>query len=64
MSYFYFYISFPKKKNLERRSVSCSFMPLLMLDFPGGLVVENLPTNAGDTCSIPDLERFYMPQGS
>lgn len=39
-------------------------MPLLMLDFPGGLVVENVPTNAGDADSVPNLERFYMPQGS
>ena len=26
--------------------------------FPGGLVVKNLPTNAGDTGSIPDLRNL------
>ena len=35
---------------------------------PGGPVVKNLPTNAGDTGSIPDLipdlGRFCMPQGN
>ena len=30
-------------------------------DFPGGLVVRNLPANAGDTGSIPDLGRFHVP---
>ena len=29
--------------------------------FLGGSVVKNLPANAGDTCSIPDLERPHMP---
>ena len=28
--------------------------------FPGGSVVENLPTNAGDVGSIPDLGRPRM----
>ena len=28
--------------------------------FPGGAVVENLPANAGDTGSSPDLGRSYM----
>ena len=28
--------------------------------FPGGLVVKNPPVNAGDTGSIPALERFHM----
>ena len=31
---------------------------------PGGPVVKNLPTNAGDTGSIPDPGRFCMPQGN
>ena len=30
-------------------------------DFPGGLVIENLPANAGDTSSTPGLGRFHMP---
>ena len=32
--------------------------------FPGGSVVKNLPANAGDTGSIPDLRRSYVPQSS
>ena len=28
--------------------------------FPGGAVVENLPANAGDTGSSPDLGRSHM----
>ena len=31
------------------------------LDFPGGVVVKNLPANAGDTGSIPGLGRSHMP---
>ena len=30
------------------------------LGFPGGSVVENLPANAGDTGSSPDLGRSHM----
>ena len=30
-------------------------------DFPGGLMVKNLPCNAGNTDSIPDLGRSRMP---
>ena len=32
--------------------------------FPGGAVVENLPANAGDTGSSPDLGRSHMPRSS
>ena len=32
--------------------------------FPGGTVVENLPANAGDTGSSPDLERSHMPRSN
>ena len=32
-------------------------------DFPGGLVVKNLPANAGDMGSIPVPGRSHMPQG-
>ena len=32
--------------------------------FPGGAVVENLPANAGDTGSGPDLGRSHMPRSS
>ena len=32
--------------------------------FPGDSVVKNLPSNAGDTGSIPDLERPPMLQSN
>ena len=31
--------------------------------FPGGSVVKNLPANAGNTGSIPDLGRSHMYAG-
>ena len=31
-------------------------------DFPGGLVVKNLPTNLGDTGLIPSPGRLYTPR--
>ena len=36
-------------------------LEITMLDFPGGSVDKSLPANAGDTGSIPALERFHMP---
>ena len=33
-------------------------------DLPDGLLVNNLPTNAGAMCSIPSPYRFHMLQGS
>ena len=32
--------------------------------FPGGAVVENLPANAGDTCSSPGLGRSHVPRSN
>ena len=32
--------------------------------FPGGAVVKNPPTNAGDMGSRPGLERSHMPQSN
>ena len=32
--------------------------------FPGGSVVKNVPANAGDVGSIPDLGRSHMPWGN
>ena len=32
--------------------------------FPGGSLVKNLPTNAGDVGLIPDMERFHVPWSS
>ena len=34
---------------------------MLVRGFPGGAVVENLPANAGDTGSSPDLGGSHMP---
>ena len=34
------------------------------LGFPGSSVVKNLPANAGDTGSIPGMERSHMLQSS
>ena len=34
---------------------------MLCWGFPGGMVVENLPANAGDTGSSPGLGRSHMP---
>ena len=33
-------------------------------DLPGGLVVNNPPTNAGDTCSSPSSGGSHMLQGN
>ena len=40
-----------KNKNIKKKE-----------GFPGGTVVENLPANAGDTGSSPDLGRSHMPR--
>ena len=36
----------------------------ILLGFPGGAVVENLPANAGDTGSSPGLGRSHMPRSN
>ena len=33
-------------------------------DFPGGPVVNNLPTKVGATAMIPGLESSHTPQGN
>ena len=33
-------------------------------DFPGGAVVKNPPTNAGDTGSSPDPGRSHLPRSN
>ena len=36
---------------------------ILGRDFPGGPVMKNLPSNAGDTSLVPDWEiRSHMPE--
>ena len=37
---------------------------ILVVGFPGGAVVENLPANAGDTGSSPGLGRSHMPRSN
>ena len=34
------------------------------MGFPGGVAVENLPANAGDTGSSPGLGRSHMPRSN
>ena len=36
----------------------------LQKDFPGGIVVKNLPANAGNMGLIPGSGRFHMARGS
>ena len=36
----------------------------IMLGFPGGTVVENLPANAGDMGLSPGLGRSHMPRSN
>ena len=44
---------------------ACTYSQAYIIqDFPGGPVVKNPPSNAGDLCSIPDLRRFHMPSGN
>ena len=33
-------------------------------DFPGGVLVKNLPVNAGDTGLIPGPGRSHMPRSN
>ena len=37
---------------------------ILVEDFPGGPVVKNLPTNAGDSGSVSGPGRFHVLQGN
>ena len=37
---------------------------LIIRGFPGGLVVKNLPANAGDTGLIPGPRRSHVPWSS
>ena len=40
------------------------FRRIGIVDFPGGTVDKNPPSNAGDTGSIPDPGKSHIPQGS
>ena len=41
-----------------------NLLPVTKANHPEGLVVKNLPANAGDTGSISDPGRYHMPRGN
>ena len=50
--------------HIQKKKLEVNFTPRIKTPkggFPGGAVVENLPTNAGDTGSSPGLGRSHMP---
>ena len=50
------------KKFLTTTTTTTNFcQKMVVLDFPGGPVVKNLPANAGDAGSLPGLGRSHMP---
>ena len=51
------------KKNF-RFQIYSHWKRLIDGDFPGGAVVKNPPTNAGDTGSSPGPERSHMPRSN
>ena len=55
-----------RKRKLEvgKRKHEEMFIRNVVLGFPGGSVVENLPANAGDTGSSPGLGRSHMPRSN
>ena len=48
----------------KKKKPMSSDIKRLLLGFPGGAVVENLPANAGDTGSSPGLGRSHMPRSN
>ena len=42
-------------------NIGIEFKTYAHWDFPGGVVVENLPASAGDTGSSPGPGRSHMP---
>ena len=51
------------KKKKKNNSVKCILKGNMQVS-PGGSGVKNLPTNAGDTGSTPDIERSHMLQSN
>ena len=54
-----------RKKGVREENIIAMFrnskgLKNRLVDFPGDSVVKNLPANAGDMGSNPDLGRFYM----
>ena len=60
--------TFPDKQRLREFIASMSALQDIVkdfIDFPGGLVVKNLPANAGDMGSIPSpREDPNMPRSN
>ena len=47
-----------REKGLPRKTRVCQlYVTGQPMDFPGGVVIKNLPANAGDTSSIPGSGR-------
>ena len=54
-----------QKVRYRREDIVCAFrVKTKGGGFPGGAVVENLPANAGDAGSGPDLGRSHMPRSN
>ena len=49
---------------VERKEELFIVNSLKQRDFPGGAVVKNPPTNAGDASSNPGLGRAHMPRSN
>ena len=52
------------QQKMSSSHIWSSFYKCLMLGFPGGAVVENLPANAGDTGSHSGLGGSHMPRSN
>ena len=53
-----------RRKRSKRNAVGREEVKLSLLDFSGGPVVKNLPSNAGDMGLIPGPGRSHMPWDS
>ena len=59
--YIYIYIKSDVLFPLESILAISVFKNFILLDFPSGTMVKNLPANAGDTGLTPGLGRSHMP---
>ena len=53
-----------KKRQMEKKKERHEDKTYLSQGFPGGAVVKNPPTNAGDTGSSPGPGRSHMPRSN
>ena len=58
------YIHIFFKKLFSRNQAKGNYIQYLVVGFPGSSVVKNLPANAGDMDSIPDLGGSHMKWSS